>query len=229
MIQSKCLPSETSVRIHKYGHSGTIGGGNTQRWCEGCVLSRMWSLPTLPLCLANLTDFAVPRFILMITWHPDVSALHEYGHHFTELLKMELPGFRHFVKSGVTRDNMAGIWTEDSSDPSTRTIYTNSLDLLSELNGPVGHPAGVWRNCMLFLDASQIWCQGNPDSPSLCFGSSGESWGQGTNESSTLHPEALSIYPYVQSSWPKRIVYQVGFDREYLFWTLSASCYVSSG
>ena len=142
---------------------------------------------------------------------------------------IELPSFRHFVKSGVTRDNVAGIWTEDSSDPSTRTIYTNSLDLLSELNGPVGHPAGVWRNCMLFLDASQIWCQGNPDSPSLCFGSSGESWGQGTNESSTLHPEALSIYPYVQSSWPKRIVYQVGFDREYLFWTLSASCYVSSG
>ena len=186
-----------------------------------------WSLPTLPLCLANLTDFAVPRFTLMITWHPDVSALHEYGHHFTELLKMELPSFRHFVKSGVTRDNIAGIWTEGSSEPSTCTISTNSLDLLSELNGPVGHPAGIWRNCTLFLDTSQIWCQRKPDSPSLCFGSSGESWGQGTSR--RLHPKVLSIYPYVQSSWPKRIVCQVGFDREYLLWTLSASCCVSSG
>ena len=43
------------------------------------------------------------------------------------------------------------------------------------------------------------------------------SWGQGSNESRTLHPEALSIYRYVQSSWPKRIVYQVGFDREVSF------------
>ena len=86
---------------------------------------------------------------------------------------VELPSFRHFVKSGVTWDNMAGIWTEDSSEPSTCTIYTNSLGLLSELNGPVGHPAGDWRNCMLFLDASQMWSQGSPDSVSLCFGSSG--------------------------------------------------------
>ena len=67
---------------------------------------------------------------------------------------------------------------------------------------------------MLFLDASQMWSQGNPDSVSLCFGSSGESWGQGSNESRTLHPEALSIYPYVQSSCLNRIVYQVGFEKE---------------
>ena len=142
---------------------------------------------------------------------------------------MGLPSFRHIVKSGVTWDNMAGIWTEDSSELSTCTIHTISLDLLSELNGPVGHPAGDWRTCMLFLDASQIWCQGSPDSVSLCFGSSGESWGQGSNESRTLHPEALSIYPSVQSSCPNRTVYPVGFDREYPLWTLSASCYVSSG
>ena len=32
---------------------------------------------------------------------------------------MELPSFRHFAKSEVTQDNMAGIWTEDSSEPST--------------------------------------------------------------------------------------------------------------
>jgi hypothetical protein len=67
---------------------------------------------------------------------------------------------------------------------------------------------------MLFLDASQMWSQGSPDSVSLCFGSSGGSWGQGSNESRTLHPEALSIYPYVQSSWFNRIAYQVGFERE---------------
>ena len=72
---------------------------------------------------------------------------------------MELPSFRHFVKSGVIRDNMAGIRTEDSSEPSIYTVYTNSLDLLSELNGLVGHPVGVWRNCMLFLKTPQIWCQ----------------------------------------------------------------------
>lgn len=30
-------------------------------------------------------------------------------------------------------------------------------------------------------------------------------------------PEALSIYPYFQSSWPNRTVYQVGFDREVSF------------
>ena len=127
---------------------------------------------------------------------------------------MELPSFRHLVKSGVTQNNMTGIWSEDSSEPSTCTIYANSLDLVSEFNGPVGHPGGVWRNCMLFLETPQIWCQGSPDSLSLCFGSSGESWGQGTNESRTLHPEALCIYRYFQSSWQTRIVYQVGFDRE---------------
>ena len=70
---------------------------------------------------------------------------------------------------------------------------------------------------MLFQERPLIWCQGSPDSLSLCFGSSGESWGQGSNESRTLHPEALSIYRYVQSSWPKRIVFQVGFDREVSF------------
>ena len=127
---------------------------------------------------------------------------------------MELPSFRHIVKSGVTRDNMAGIWAEDSSEPSTYTIYTNSMDLLSELNCLVGHPVGVWRNCMLFLETPQMWSQGSPDSVSLCFGSSGESWGQGSNESRALHPEALSIYWYVQSSWQTRIVYQLGFGRE---------------
>ena len=67
---------------------------------------------------------------------------------------------------------------------------------------------------MLFLYASQIWCQGSPDSVSLCFGSSGESCGQGSNEGRTLNPEALSIYPYVQSSCLNRIMYQVGFEKE---------------
>ena len=70
---------------------------------------------------------------------------------------------------------------------------------------------------MLFLETPQMWCQGNPASVSPCFGSSGESWGQGSNEGRTLHPEALSIYPYFQSSWPNRTVYQVGFDREVSF------------
>ena len=68
-------------------------------------------------------------------------------------------------------------------------------------------------NGMLFLETT-YWCQGNPDSLSLCFGSSSESWRQGGNEGRTLHPEALSIYRYVQSSWQKGRVFQVGFDRE---------------
>ena len=70
---------------------------------------------------------------------------------------------------------------------------------------------------MLFLETPQMWSQGSPDSVSLCSGSSDESWGQGSNESRALHPEALSIYQDVQSSWPKRIVYQVGFDKEVSF------------
>ena len=36
--------------------------------------------------------------------------------------------------------------------------------------------------------------QGNPNSHSVCFGSSGEFGGQGSNASGTLHPEALSSY-----------------------------------
>ena len=103
-------------------------------------------------------------------------------------------------------------------EPSACRICTNSPDFLSELNGPVGHPVGVWRNCMLFLETPQMWCQGNPDSLPLCFGSSGESWGQGSNESRALHPEAVTSYQYFQSSKQNRKVYQVGCDRVYLVW-----------
>ena len=135
-------------------------------WCEGPVWSRVWRLPKppLPLCPARLTHFAVPRFIL----YDSVTSLCEWSSWVwpSDLLSywtwsgvVELPSFRHFVKSGVTRDNMAGIWTEDCSEPSIYTVYTNSLDLLSELNGLVGHPVGVWRNCMLFLETPQIWCR----------------------------------------------------------------------
>ena len=57
MIQSKSLFDETSIRIHECGHSESVWGGNTRRWCEGPVVSRAWSLPTspLPLCLALLS------------------------------------------------------------------------------------------------------------------------------------------------------------------------------
>ena len=66
MIQSICLFSETSIRIHECGHSESVWGGNTRRWCEGPVFSRTWMLPTppLPLSPAPLTHLAVPRFIL---------------------------------------------------------------------------------------------------------------------------------------------------------------------
>ena len=66
---------------------------------------------------------------------------------------------------------------------------------------------------MLFLETPQMWCQGNPDSVSLCFGSSGESWGQGSNESRALHPEAVTSYRYSQSFWENRIVCQMDCDR----------------
>ena len=98
-------------------------------------------------------------------------------------------------------------------EPSACRICTNSPDFLSELNGPVGHPVGVWRNCMLFLETPQMWCQGNPDSLPLCFGSSGESWGQGSNESRALHPEAVTSYQHFQSFWENRIVHQMDCDR----------------
>ena len=66
---------------------------------------------------------------------------------------------------------------------------------------------------MLFLETPQMWCQGNPDSLPLCFGSSGESWGQGSNESRALHPEAVTSYQHFQSFWENRIVHQMDCDR----------------
>ena len=66
---------------------------------------------------------------------------------------------------------------------------------------------------MLFLETPQMWSQGKPDSVSLCFGSSGESWGQGSNEGRTLHPEAVTSYRYSQSFWENRIVRQMDCDR----------------
>lgn len=107
------------------------------------------------------------------------------------------------------------------------TISTNSLDLLSELRRPCGAPSRYLEELHVVSWHITDLVSEKPDSL-LCFGSSGESQGQGTN-SRRLHPEVLSIYPYVQSSWLKRIVCQVGFGREHLFWTLSASCCVSSG
>ena len=162
MIQSQCLFKETSVRIHECGHS-ECWSGNTRWWCEDPVLSRAWRLltPQLPLCAELLTRFAVPGCILFDNatlqfewsswvWSSDLLS------YWTWSGVVELPSFRHFIKSGVTRDNMAGIWAEDSSEPSTYTIYTNPMDLLSELNGLVGHPVGVWRNCMLFLETTDL-------------------------------------------------------------------------
>ena len=52
---------------------------------------------------------------------------------------------------------------------------------------------------------------------------------QGSNESGTLHPEAVTNYWYFQSSLQNRRVYQVGCDGVYLVRTLSPSCHVSSG
>ena len=62
---------------------------------------------------------------------------------------------------------------------------------------------------MLFQETLLIWCQGNPDSLSLCFGSSGESCGQGSNESrasqhSSIFSEFLADKDSISS----------GFDRE---------------
>ena len=53
--------------------------------------------------------------------------------------------------------------------------------------------------------------------------------GQGSNESGTLHPEAVSSYRYFQSSRQNRIVYKLGCDRVFLVRTLSPSCHVSFG
>ena len=66
MIQSIYLFSETSIQIHECRHSGSFSSGNIRQWFEGSVFSREWRLPTSPLslCLAHLTHFAVPRFIL---------------------------------------------------------------------------------------------------------------------------------------------------------------------
>ena len=109
----------------------------------------------------SLTHFAVPRFIL----HENMASLWEWFSWVwsSDLLSywtwsgvMVRPSFRHFAQSEVSQDNMAGIWTEDSSEPSTYTIYTNSLDLLSELNCLIGHSVGVWRNCMLFLETTDL-------------------------------------------------------------------------
>ena len=134
-------------------------------WCEGPVWSRVWRLPTPPLRFALHLSLILLCLGLsfMIAWYPCGEVIHcrpsDLLSYWTRSGVMELPSFRHFVKSGVTRDDRAGIWTEGSSEPSTCTIYTNSLDLLSELSGLDGHPVGDWRNCMLFLETPQIWCR----------------------------------------------------------------------
>ena len=180
-----------------------LWGGNTRRWCEGLLFSRAWRLPTppLPLFPALVTHLFVARFILHVNMTSYVSDVPEYSPLIYWVIKhgvgyWELSNFRHFVKSGVTWDNMAGIWTRTVLSPQLGTIYTHSLDLMSELNWLLSQPVGIWRNCILFLEIPQIWCEGKPDSLSLCFGSSGESWGQGSNEGGTLHPGPLSIYRY---------------------------------
>ena len=158
MIQSLYLFSETSIQIHEYGHSERFSGGNTRWWFEGPVFSWAWRLPTptLPLCLAHLTHFAVPRFIL----YNNVRSIFEWSSWVwsSDLLSywtwsgvMEIASFRHFVKSGVTQDNMTGFWTEDSSEPSTYTICTNSLDLLSRVKSPCWTPSGCLEECMVFM------------------------------------------------------------------------------
>ena len=162
-------------------------------WCEGPVWSRTWRLPTppLPLCPALVTHFAVCRFILCDSVTSMRSGHPRYGHQIYWVIEHGVGSWNFPVLDTWSNQEWLRItWLASK----VRTVL--SPQLAQSILTP-------W-----------IWCQGSPDSLSLCFGSSGESWGQGTNESRTLHPEALSIYRYFQSSWQTRIVYQVGFDRE---------------
>ena len=166
------------------------------------MFSRAWRLPTPPF---PLSPARLPPSIL----HNNVRSLCEWSSWVwsSDLLSgvMELPSFRHFFKSGVTQADMAGIWAEDNSEPSTCTIYTNSLDSLSELNHPVGHHWLFGGIDIVARDTTYL-VSGKPDSLSLCFGSSGESQDRGVMKVGLCTQELLPVYRYFQSSWQNRIV-----------------------
>ena len=123
---------------------------------------------------------------------------------------------------------MVGIWSEDSSETSTCRMYIHSPNFLSELNCLVAHSLGVWgigccfeRHLIFGVKETQVTLP--------CALGAQVSAGPGSNESGTLHPEAVTSYWYFQSSLQNRRVYQVGCDSTYLAQTLSSSCHVSSG
>ena len=91
-----------SENIHRA--SGLLKQGGW--WCQGLVFSKTRRLPTtpFPLCLAHLLILVCLELSLITRCNPYMSGLPEFGHQINWVIEhgggvMELPSFRHFVKS----------------------------------------------------------------------------------------------------------------------------------
>ena len=165
---------------------------------------------------------------LVIAWEPCLSGVPEFGCQFYWVIEhgvvMLLPSFSYFVKSQALHchQNWGQFWALNMQNLYKLWILCqNKIDLQT--------PSGCLGNWMLLRETLHIWCQGNPNSHSVCFGSSGEFWGQGSNASGTLPPETVSSYWYFQSSWQNRTVYQMGCDMNLSCPDLPHTCCVSWG
>ena len=95
---------------------------------------------------------------------------------------------------------------------STCWMHVTSPDFLSKLNCVLAHPMGVWGIGWCF-ERHHIFGVKETQLTLPCV--LGLRWllGQGSNESGTLHPEAVTSYRYFQSFWENRIVRQMDCDR----------------
>ena len=151
MIQSKHLFSESSGRFHRRGLSESFwalkqGGW----WCKDCVFSRIWGLLTTALLsyIAHPLILVCLELSLITRWDPYVSGLPEFGHQINWVIEhgggvMELPSFRHFVKSwGMGPHGWHLKWGQ-FWDLNIQSAYSLPRFAL-RIKLPCGTPRGIW-------------------------------------------------------------------------------------
>ena len=139
----------------------------------------------------------------------------EFGHLFHWVFEhgggvREFSSFSHLVRSMITREHMAGLWSQGILDTSTLALaltpqvwYQKSVDS--------GRLVGCWELgswCKNHLFSARKKTQTHP---LLWFEGSGEAWGEVTSQSKTLDLETLpsSLCCWVPS---QSIVHQMGCD-----------------
>ena len=145
-------------------------------------------LPTtlLPHCLAHLLILVFLELSLITRCNPYVSGLPEFGHQINWAIEhgggvMELPSFRHFVKSWGMGVHGCYLKWGQFWDIKLQNVYSlPRFPLWIKL--PCGTPSVCLGNWILFLETPHIWCQVNPSNSPLCFGSSGACWARGVME-----------------------------------------------